>query len=852
MMSSIKHIPRGESPYNILGHERVPYLPQAGEQIIIYVACQSRIDDLYVLLNGKDKIYPKISEKQEDEAQYTFEISSFEYLQSVEYQIVSSEQNSQSFSFTVGKWIDITPRNIKLENDNICFSLDETLDDLYLRAVDGDILFSKDMDNGGSIKSLGDGIYQFGDINIKVNKNPFSLDIIKDENIVVSKIILEVFVTDKVETYRLSMESENQGIFGLGERFNGANQVNKQPKNVVFEKFTQQGEITYFPIPFFYSTAGYGVFADTNGHIDYDLSEDKVVMTMDLLDDIYIMPRGIDKAIKSYTNITGECTLPPKWSFGTWISANRWNSQKHIDEQIEYIKKNGYPTNAIVIEAWSDESTFYVFNEAEYEARQGYLCSDDISYRDDGLWSNPQKMIDELHGMGIKVILWQAPMIKLLEEGRHNKQQDIDRKEVVDRGLIIKNTDGSPYTIPQKYWFGGSYVPDFSNPETCDWVAGKRKYLMDMGVDGFKTDGGEFIYYDYLKAYNDKDGKGIRNDYSYQYEKAYTEMLGEDGVLFSRAGYKGAQQFPIHWAGDQQSLFSEMRDVIKAGLSLGLSGVPFWSFDIGGFANKLPAKELYLRWTSMAVFAPIFQWHSEPTFGQFADVIKGDGGINDRSPWNMADYHRDKDILKKSCDLANMRMSFIPYIYQVAEDCAKNSKPMFKHLYYDNPDDINTVNIEDEFMLGDLLIAPIVHEGQKQRDIYLPEGQWENIFTGSTFDGKISISQECEMDEISVFIKQGSGMMLNLNKEFELCASVGNNVDNFIKPCIYIAGESGEYKYCGANVECSISWTNSNVEVINKSDKEVFVLSARNISNMKNIGTTKFGKNTIGIYTEEG
>lgn len=851
-MSSIKHCPKGESPYSKLGHERIPYLPQAGEQVVVYAAAKGNYDDLHLLTNGIEKIYPKTEQRQNDEVHYAFELGSFDDKQVVSYQIVSAGEKISKYRFTVGKWIDISPSNVQVKDNNICLNFDSHFDDLYIRFNDGDIILSKDMDNSDSIKILSDGAYQFEDVNLGVNSNPFSLGIIKDGKVVISNLGLQAFVTDKVEKYKLIIESENQGIFGLGERFNGVNQVNKQPKNVVFEKFTQQGEITYFPIPFFYSTAGYGVLANSDGYIDYDISEEQIVMTMDLLDDIHIIPNGIDRAIQTYTKITGDCTLPPKWSFGTWISANRWNSQKHICEQIEYIEKHDYPTNAVVIEAWSDEATFYVFNDAEYEAKQGFLSADGITYCEDGLWPNPRKMIGKLHDMGIKVVLWQAPMIKLLEEGRYNEQQDIDRNEVVQKGLVIKNKDGSPYTIPQKYWFGGSFVPDFSNPETCKWVAGKRKYLMEMGIDGFKTDGGEFIYYDYLKAYNDDNGKGIRNDYSFQYEKAYTEMLNDDGVLFSRAGYKGAQQFPIHWAGDQQSLFSEMRDVIKAGLSLGLSGVPFWSFDIGGFANKLPTKELYLRWTLLAVFAPIFQWHSEPTFGQFADVIKGDGGINDRSPWNMADYHNDDSILELSSGFANMRMNFLPYIYQVAQDCAKNSKPMFKHLYYENPDDANTINIEDEFMLGDLLIAPIVHEGETKREIYLPKGRWENIFTGSVFDGKISIYEECNIDEISVFIKEGTAMMLNLNKDFKLCESVGNNVDNFINPCIYIAGKAGGYAYSGASVDCSVMWADNSVELINKSNKEVYILSAQNIKNMEQIGTTMFGLNTIGIYTKEG
>jgi len=850
-MSTVKHYPKGENPYNLLGHERVPYLPQADEEVTVYAIANEKEEDIYVILNGSKKIYPDSKKKNKDQIYYSFKLGAFKQGYKVSYQFISGEQTSDNFDFTVGSWTELTFDSINIKDDNICITVREISENIFVRFSGSNIVLSTGISDGDKITQSANYAYKNDISEIQVNNNPLSIDVLKDKNKVLLNLRIKAFITDKTEKIELAFGSENRGIFGLGEKFNGANQVNMQPKNVVFEKFTQQGEITYFPVPFFYSTANYGVFADTNGYIDYNLGQNEIHMTMDIFDDIYIIVGSIDKAICKYTELTGECALPPKWAFGTWISANRWNCQKHIDEQLEYIKNNNYPTNALVIEAWSDEATFYVFNEAVYEPKKGFLSADDITYREDGLWSNPQKMIDTLHDMGIKIILWQAPMIKLLEEGRQNEQQDIDRRYAVESDLLIKNKDGSPYTIPEGYWFGGSYVPDFSNPETCRWIANKRKYLMDMGIDGFKTDGGEFIYYDYLKAYNDKNGNGLRNDYTYQYEKAYNEMLNSDGVLFSRAGYKGAQQFPIHWAGDQQSLFSEFRDVIKAGLSLGLSGVPFWSFDIGGFANKLPTKELYLRWTSMAVFAPVFQWHSEPTFGQFADVIKGDGGINDRSPWNMADYHNDEELLELGCYFANMRMNMLPYIYQVAEDCSENSKPMFKHLYYDNQDDENTINIEDEFMLGNLLIAPIVHEGESKRNIYLPKGKWENIFTGSVFDGKISICEKCKIDEISTFIKVGSGMMLNLNDNFELGASVGNSVDKFINPCIYIAGDTGEYEYSGAGIDCSISWTNGKVELINNTNSRIYVLSKSTIENMHKVGNTNFNANILGIYQQE-
>ena len=850
-MSKIMHYPKGVHPYKDLGNQRIPYLPEKNDIVKIGADVGSIAKDTYLLLNGETKILPDTIKDNNDKINITFSVSGFDDGEKVTYQIVNGELESEAYNFTVGKWVEISLEKTYLEDNSICLETDTLDNQLFLGFSNGNIVLSKNKHEWDTMVSTSDNGFQCEDISIDIRNNPFSIDVYSKESLVISNFKLYAFITDKIEKFRSTFYSVNKGIFGLGERFNGVNQLNKEPKNVVFEKFTEQGEITYFPIPIFYSTARYGVFVDTNAHIDYSFAQENVSMTMDMLDDIYIIPGDISKTIKTYTTLTGECNLPPKWTFGTWISANRWNCQRHIDEQIELIKKYNYPTHALVIEAWSDEATFYVFNESEYEPKVGYLSSDEITYKEDGLWTNPKKMIDELHEMGIKVILWQAPMVKKLEEGRYNTQHEIDRKEVVERNYVVKNADGSPYTIPEGYWFGGSYVPDYSNPDASNWVAGKRKHLMDIGIDGFKTDGGEFIYYDDLATDNNADSREIRNEYLYHYEKAFNDMLNDDGVLFSRAGYKGVQQFPIHWAGDQQSLFTEYRAVIKAGLSLGLSGVPFWSFDIGGFANKLPTIELYTRWTSMAVFAPVFQWHSEPTFGQFAEVIKGDGGINDRSPWNMAEYHNDLKVLDMACYYANMRMNLLPYIYQVAEDCAKNSKPMFKHLYYDNQEDENTINIEDEFMLGNLLITPIVHEGEIEREVYLPKGRWENIFTGESFDGKIRISQKNKVDEIAVFIKKGSAIMLNLNNEFKLGESVGNDVDSFINPCVYVSGEMGEYEYSGAGVSCSIKWGNNKVNLVNYSDSDIYVLSHNKVRNLQQVGKTRFNENELYIYKRE-
>ena len=176
-----------------------------------------------------------------------------------------------------------------------------------------------------------------------------------------------------------------------------------------------------------------------------------------------------------------------------------------------------------------------------------------------------------------------------------NHQNDLDREDAVKRSLCIHNLDGTPYKIPEGHWFPGSMIPDFTNPETCKTWFGKRQYLLDMGVDGFKTDGGEFVCTDEVSFYDGSTGKESRNCYPQQYTKAYTKFLGDNHVLFSRAGYMGQHTTPCHWGGDQQSTNDELRHVLSAGLSAALSGILFWGFDLAGFAGPLPT------WISIAV-----------------------------------------------------------------------------------------------------------------------------------------------------------------------------------------------------------------------------------------------------------
>ena len=211
----------------------------------------------------------------------------------------------------------------------------------------------------------------------------------------------------------------------------------------------------------------------------------------------------------------------------------------------------------------------------------------------------------------------------------------------------------------------------------------------------------------------------------------------------------GAQTRPAHWAGDQLSTFSELQAQLRAGISAGLSGILFWGFDIGGFAGPIPTAELYLRATALACFCPIMQWHSEPRGGQYGGMRVEN---NDRSPWNLAQRLGDPRVLSLGIRFARLRESLRPYLWQEAQACVRDARPLMAHLCLDWPEDAVALSTHDQFMLGrELMVAPVVEEGQTSRRVYLPEGVWEDFFTGRRHSGNQTLLADAPLERIPVF-----------------------------------------------------------------------------------------------------
>ena len=568
---------------------------------------------------------------------------------------------------------------------------------------------------------------------------------------------------------QLMVQTDYQGVYGLGEKFDAVNQKGKVVETQVIEKFCNQGNISYCVTPFFVTDTGLGIYIDTKKKTRISF-QNEILCEIPKDAQVYIFTGTIGDILKDYIHLFRKPQLPPEYAFGIWVSANHWNCEADVERLLEELDQYQFPASVVVLEAWSDEATFYIWNGSEYKPKKSAegFSYEDFDFSNSKYWKDPKGMIERLHQKGKKLVLWQIPVFKGMEPGRVSEQLNLDKEYAIEKGLTVMNKDGTPYEIPDGNWFEGSYLPDFTNEKTKKFWFAKRQYLTDIGVDGFKTDGGEFIYSKETIFSDGTSGEEGKNQYCQDYVNAYSHFINENQVLFSRAGYAGASGTPILWAGDHQSTNEELKSTLKAALSSAMSGILFWSFDIGGFAGPLPSIDLYRRSTQMAVFTPVMQWHSEPDGGQFRDLMPGSEGNNERSPWNIALVNQQPEFIDEMRYWHMLRENLLPYIYESAKTAVQESRPMMRPLIYDFQTDQNVIDLEDEYLFGDqLLIAPFIEENITTRKVYLPEGQWYDFFTNKCYEGKQWYISD-EESRMPVYVKSGASIPMKQDGEIKI------------------------------------------------------------------------------------
>ena len=572
---------------------------------------------------------------------------------------------------------------------------------------------------------------------------------------------------DGVSRVRLALRLlPGERVMGFGERFDTLDQRRRRLDAVVFEQYKNQGNRTYLPIPFAIVVGGgaggsagsWGFHVDTSRRVWFDIGAtdpDRLWIEAALDPErepaltVRLFGGAPSDVLAGFLERTGRPVQPPDWVFRPWMSANEWNTQARVMIEVERSLELGIPVGAVVIEAWSDESTFVAFRDAQYEPHPDGSPHRlaDFTFPPDGAWPDPEGLVRWLHERGIALLLWQIPLLRT--GGDPTSQLALDRDVMVERGYAVREADGRPYRN-RGWWFPGALMPDFTSPAARAWWLEKRRYLVEeLGIDGFKTDGGEHAWGHDLRYADGTRGDATNNRYPVQYAAAYHELMrsaGRDPVTFSRAGYTGAATVPLHWAGDEASTWEAFRASITAGLTAGMSGVFFWGWDIGGFSGPIPTAELFLRGAAMAAFCPVMQYHAEFNFHRLPS--------GDRTPWNIAERTGDERVVPLYRALAELRERLVPYLIEQAARSIAGARPLMRALPFEWPDDARAWDFPFEYLLGDdLLVAPVVEPGATSVRAYLPAGDWVDVWTGETFTGPVEVERAAPLGSIPVFAR---------------------------------------------------------------------------------------------------
>lgn len=506
--------------------------------------------------------------------------------------------------------------------------------------------------------------------------------------------------------------SHDESIYGLGEHFGPLNKVGETLRLYINEGVGNSTGRVYKTVPFYVSTRGYGVFFNQTQPMTFwvgskEKSKVQVAVEEQALD-YYLFAGSIKNILGHYTHLTGRSPVPPKYSFGTWVSRMSYTSQEQVLAVADTLREKKFPADVINLDvSWfkKDWGCDWQFEPSRFPDHQA-MCS-------------------QLHDKGFKLSLWQEPYVL---------KGTAPWKEARDKNLLAKSN--VPFTFCGQF----EAAPiDFTNPEAVSWYKNRLiRPLLEAGVDVIKTDFGEGI----LPTMQFQGGTGhdLHNVYPLLYNKAAFEVTqevhGEDNAMvWGRSAYAGSQRYPVQWSGDNASTFGSMHASLRGGLNYGLSGFTFWSQDTGGFVGE-PTDELMIRWTQLSIFQSHLRYHGCYPF---------------REPWQFSE--EAQEVLR---EYLNYRYQLIPYLYSESFDCAASGLPVLRPLVVDYQDDPTVHRIDDQFLCGsNILVAPIMRE-EATRTHYLPAGLWYDFFTKASRSGGQWITGDYPLNRLPVWLKGGS------------------------------------------------------------------------------------------------
>lgn len=526
-------------------------------------------------------------------------------------------------------------------------------------------------------------------------------------------------VDGRVAAYHESFTAAaDERFVGFGEKFTALNKRGQRPLMWNFDSFGAESERSHKSVPLYLSSRGYGVLVDSGMPVEFDMCQSThscvQILAPDELIDYYVLagPEPAD-VLERYNRLTSRPALPPKWAFGTWISSGFYaDSQQQVLDRAARIRAEGIPCDVLhldcywqVPDRWSD------------------LRWDSAAFPD------PAGMLATLAEQGFRVCLWTNPYLS---------HRSPAFAEAAAAGYLLRRRDGSPYVAD--VWHGSHPacgIIDLTNPDAVAWLCGLLRQLLEQGVAVFKTDFAEGVPADAV-AHNGMTGVELHNVYSLMFNDVVSavtrEVAGHD-LVWARSTYLGGQRHAAQWSGDVACSYPAMASTLRGGLSHGLSGVPFWSHDAGGF-HGTPSPDLYVRWMQFAALSPLVRLH----------------GTTSRLPWDFP-----QPAAATAVDALRLRHRLLPYLYSAAVTSARTGAPMLRALLFDSPADPAAWFEDLAYRLGrDLLVAPMT-DPDGRRSVYLPHGDaWVDWWTGEVHDGGRHLPVAVPLQRIPLFVRHGA------------------------------------------------------------------------------------------------
>ncbi|HTM69247.1 MAG TPA: TIM-barrel domain-containing protein [Candidatus Binatia bacterium] len=487
--------------------------------------------------------------------------------------------------------------------------------------------------------------------------------------------------------------------------------------------------MTHAPVPFYLSSAGYGLWVDTAYRTAFSFgAEDPSLVRIEAEEPrlrytvfVYDDPK---RTLADFTARVGRAHLQAPWVFGPRRRVDRGSLVDGVPEELA-LRERGVPTTSI------DDTTHFLPNGSGYGEPEALKA-----------WT------DRLHGLGYKAIGYfnghvsatKPEAAAMLDDGRA-------------KDLFVRLDDGEEFRTFMISGGGQQVVTlDLTKPEAIAWFQDRLDGALALGYDGWMLDFGEYLP-QRAKLANGMTGWEAHNLYPLFLQRATFDLLqrrrGNDFLFFSRSGYTGAQaSTPVLWSGDPSASFDPARGLpahVRAALTAGLSGIPFWGSDVSGFTclNDPPAdKEVYLRWAAFGALS--VDMHDENACAGAKD------GAKKWTLWN------DAETTAIYGTYARLHTRLFPYLYAAADEAVRTGMPVMRHPLLMHPERPEAWDAVDEYWFGPALYAaPVVRRGATSRELTLPPGTWFDWWTLASSDGGRRVTRDAPFDIVPLYLRAG-------------------------------------------------------------------------------------------------